>query len=116
MAHRSVARNACYRRVQHSCAARRRRPHPDRANRKRNRGGSALSDLSPAFSRKGPRRAAYALPTLFTAGNIFLGYLSIVRTMHGAMIFGSNPGLAAQDFDMAASTIGLAVILDGFDG
>jgi hypothetical protein len=26
-----------------------------------------------------PRKAAYALPTLFTAGNIFLGYLSILH-------------------------------------
>ena len=31
-----------------------------------------------------PRRAAYALPTLFTAGNIFLGYLSILRSFRGA--------------------------------
>ncbi len=33
-----------------------------------------------------PRKAAYALPTLFTAGNIFLGYLSILRSFKGAML------------------------------
>jgi CDP-diacylglycerol--serine O-phosphatidyltransferase len=56
------------------------------------------------------------LPTLFTAGNIFLGYLSILRSIQGVLAFGTNPLLAAQDFEVAAKTIGLAVILDGLDG
>jgi CDP-diacylglycerol--serine O-phosphatidyltransferase len=56
------------------------------------------------------------LPTLFTAGNIFLGYLSIIRTVHGAIAYSSNPGQAAQDFEMAAKTIGFSFILDGLDG
>lgn len=63
-----------------------------------------------------PPRAAYALPTLFTAGNIFLGYLSIIRTIQGALNFSSNHALAQQDFEVAAKTIGLAVVLDGLDG
>ena len=67
-------------------------------------------------ARRPPPRAAYALPTLFTAGNIFLGYLSIVRTIQGALNFASNPGLAQQSFEVAAKTIGLAVVLDGLDG
>ncbi len=67
-------------------------------------------------AKKRPPRAAYALPTLFTAGNIFLGYLSIIRSIQGVMSFGANPSLAAQDFEVAAKTIGLAVILDGLDG
>ncbi|HVW11499.1 MAG TPA: CDP-diacylglycerol--serine O-phosphatidyltransferase [Bryobacteraceae bacterium] len=66
---------------------------------------------------KRPRpRAAYALPTLFTAGNIFLGYLSIVNTIQGALAFTAQPALAQQDFEVAAKTIGLAVVLDGLDG
>ena len=65
---------------------------------------------------KRPPRAAYALPTLFTAGNIFLGYLSIVRTIQGALNTGLHPALAQQDFEVAAKTIGLAVVLDGLDG
>jgi CDP-diacylglycerol---serine O-phosphatidyltransferase len=32
------------------------------------------------------------------------------------MNFATNPSLAAQDFEVAAKTIGLAVILDGLDG
>jgi CDP-diacylglycerol--serine O-phosphatidyltransferase len=67
-------------------------------------------------ARRPPPRAAYALPTLFTAGNIFLGYLSIVRTIHGALNFSSNPALSQQNFEVAAKTIGLAVVLDGLDG
>jgi CDP-diacylglycerol--serine O-phosphatidyltransferase len=63
-----------------------------------------------------PPRAAYALPTLFTAGNIFLGYLSIVRTIEGSVKYAAQPGLAQQDFEVAAKTIALAVILDGLDG
>lgn len=69
---------------------------------------------SPA--RRPPPRAAYALPTLFTAGNIFLGYLSIVRTIHGALHYASQSSLAQQDFEVAAKTIGFAVVLDGLDG
>jgi CDP-diacylglycerol--serine O-phosphatidyltransferase len=70
----------------------------------------------PAIVRRPPPRAAYALPTLFTAGNIFLGYLSIVRTIQGALNFYSHPVVAQQDFEVAAKTIGLAVVLDGLDG
>ena len=32
------------------------------------------------------------------------------------MIYGSNPGLAAEHFEVAAKTIGFAVLLDGLDG
>jgi CDP-diacylglycerol--serine O-phosphatidyltransferase len=45
-----------------------------------------------------------------------LGYLSIIRSIQGVMNFTANPSLAAQDFEVAAKTIGLAVILDGLDG
>jgi CDP-diacylglycerol--serine O-phosphatidyltransferase len=65
---------------------------------------------------KRPPRAAYALPTLFTAGNIFLGYLSILRAIQGALAFSTNPGQASLDFEVAAKTIGWAVLLDGIDG
>ena len=66
-----------------------------------------------------PRRAAYALPTLFTAGNIFLGYLSILRSFRGAMLAaagGAGVAAAAEHFEIAAKAIGIAVLLDGFDG
>jgi len=63
-----------------------------------------------------PRRAAYALPTAFTAGNIFLGYLSILRSFHGAMLAASQKPGAQEHFEIAAKAIGIAVLLDGFDG
>jgi len=62
------------------------------------------------------RRAAYALPTLFTAGNVFLGFLAILKSLQGAMlamsgVLGPNP-----HFEVAAKAIGVAVLLDGLDG
>jgi CDP-diacylglycerol---serine O-phosphatidyltransferase len=63
-----------------------------------------------------PHRAAYALPSLFTAGNIFLGFLAIVRTIQGAMIFGTRPQDGAEQFAYAAKVIGFSVLLDGLDG
>jgi len=63
-----------------------------------------------------PRRAAYALPTMFTAGNIFLGYLSILRSFRGAMLAASGGAGAAEHFEIAAKAIGIAVLLDGLDG
>jgi CDP-diacylglycerol--serine O-phosphatidyltransferase len=56
------------------------------------------------------------LPTLFTAGNIFLGYLCVLRTVQGALIYPRDPSQAAADFAVAAKTIGFAVLLDGIDG
>jgi CDP-diacylglycerol--serine O-phosphatidyltransferase len=63
-----------------------------------------------------PRRAAYALPTLFTAGNIFLGYLAILRSFQGAMLAASNAGSASEHFIFAAKCVGAAAFLDGLDG
>ncbi len=63
-----------------------------------------------------PRKAAYALPTLFTAGNIFLGYISILRSFEGAMLTASGSGGGAEHFTVAAQAIGAAVVLDGLDG
>src|SRR5579871_2654176 len=62
------------------------------------------------------RRAAYALPTLFTAGNIFLGYISILRSFRGAMLAASGAAGADDHFSIAARAIGAAVFLDGLDG
>ena len=39
--------------------------------------------VDPSSPDRRPRKAAYALPTLFTAGNIFLGYISILRSFAG---------------------------------
>jgi CDP-diacylglycerol--serine O-phosphatidyltransferase len=70
----------------------------------------------PRSPARRPRRAAYALPTLFTAGNIFLGFLAIVRSIEGALLSGSGQLGSNPHFEVAAKAIGLAVVLDGLDG
>jgi CDP-diacylglycerol--serine O-phosphatidyltransferase len=72
--------------------------------------------VDPRSPDRRPRRAAYALPTLFTAGNIFLGYISILRSFQGAMMSASNTPGAAENFAIAAKAIGAAVFFDGLDG
>lgn len=72
--------------------------------------------IDPRSPDRRPRRAAYALPTLFTAGNVFLGFIAILQAFQGAMLamagnFGHNP-----HFEAAAQMIGIAVFLDGLDG
>jgi CDP-diacylglycerol--serine O-phosphatidyltransferase len=72
--------------------------------------------IDPRSPERRPRRAAYALPTLFTAGNLFLGFLAILKAIEGALAAhagntGSNPA-----WETAAMVIGAAVFLDGLDG
>jgi CDP-diacylglycerol--serine O-phosphatidyltransferase len=74
-----------------------------------------LAELTPPEVKRRPK-AAYALPTLFTAGNIFLGYLSILRTFQGSLQMASDPAGAAVHFETAAKCIGVGMLLDGLDG
>jgi len=73
--------------------------------------------VDPRSPDRRPRRAAYALPTLFTAANVFLGFVAIVQAFQGAMLaihtgnYGFNP-----HFEAAAKMIGFAVFFDGLDG
>ena len=69
--------------------------------------------VDPNSPDRRPRKAAYALPTLFTAGNIFLGYISILRSFKGAMLAASGAAGASDHFEIAAKAIGAAVFLDG---
>ena len=72
--------------------------------------------IDPKSPDRSPRRAAYALPTLFTAGNLFLGYLSTMHSIEGAMLVAAGAPGAQGHFELAAKTIGAAVFLDGLDG
>ena len=63
-----------------------------------------------------PRRAAYALPTLFTAGNIFLGFLAVMKAFQGALAARAGNLGSSPDFEIAAKAIGAAALLDGLDG
>ena len=49
------------------------------------------------------RRGIYLLPSLFTIGNMFCGYASIVHAMWG-------------EFAIAALSVGIAFVLDSLDG
>lgn len=72
--------------------------------------------VDPTSPDKRPRRAAYALPTFFTAGNIFLGFVAIGHAVQGAIAAVNNEALGAARFDDAAKAIGWAILLDGLDG
>jgi CDP-diacylglycerol--serine O-phosphatidyltransferase len=72
--------------------------------------------MPPRSPDRRPNRAAYALPTLFTAGNIFLGFMAILKAFEGAIV-AQTGGLGANiHFEIAAKMIGAAVVLDGLDG
>ena len=76
--------------------------------------------IDPRSPDRSPRRAAYALPTLFTAGNVFLGFYSIMEAFRGAILNAPANAQAAAaasgHFRAAAIAIGVAVFLDGLDG
>jgi len=72
--------------------------------------------IDPRSPDRRPRRAAYALPTLFTAGNLFLGFYSMIEVFQGAMDFAGNPASAQMHFQKAALALGWSVFLDGLDG
>jgi CDP-diacylglycerol--serine O-phosphatidyltransferase len=72
--------------------------------------------VDPRSPDRRPRRAAYVLPTLFTAGNIFLGYLSILRSFRGSVLAAAGSAGAPEQFAIAAKAIGGAFLLDGLDG
>jgi CDP-diacylglycerol--serine O-phosphatidyltransferase len=70
----------------------------------------------PRYADRRPRRAAYALPTFFTAGNIFLGYVAILRSIRAATLASAGLPGVGDNFALAAKFIGAAVFLDGLDG
>lgn len=59
--------------------------------------------------RRRQRKGIYLLPSLFTAGNIALGYYAILQTLQGTVV-------DAWHFDNAAKAIGIAILFDGIDG
>jgi CDP-diacylglycerol--serine O-phosphatidyltransferase len=63
-----------------------------------------------------PPRAAYALPTFFTACNLFLGYIAILQCFRASILEATAHGGAERFFEIAAKCIGAAVFLDGLDG
>jgi CDP-diacylglycerol--serine O-phosphatidyltransferase len=72
--------------------------------------------IDPRSPDRRPRRAAYALPTLFTAANIFLGFYALLAIFQGAILMTQDPLAASLQFKFAAMAIGAAVFFDGLDG
>jgi CDP-diacylglycerol--serine O-phosphatidyltransferase len=56
------------------------------------------------------------LPTLFTSGNIFLGFVAIVQAFEGALLANSGYLGSNAHFIVAAKSLGWAVFFDGLDG
>ena len=72
--------------------------------------------IDPRSPDRRPRRAAYALPTMFTAGNVFLGFYALIESFQGSMAMVSDAAAAPHHFQNAAVAIGWSVFLDGLDG
>ena len=56
-----------------------------------------------ARRRRKLKRSIYILPSIFTVGNIFAGFIALIATLSG-------------QYQQAAVAIGIAVVLDGLDG
>lgn len=66
-------------------------------------------DFDEVKPKRRPSRGMYVLPSLFTAGNIGLGFYAITQSVQGSV---ADPAF----FDRAALAIGFAVLCDGLDG
>jgi CDP-diacylglycerol--serine O-phosphatidyltransferase len=71
--------------------------------------------------RKGLKKGLYLIPTAFTAGNILMGFLSVMATLRGFQLLAlenneTNLKYAAESFNLAAIYIGWATLFDALDG
>ncbi|HEX2162973.1 MAG TPA: CDP-diacylglycerol--serine O-phosphatidyltransferase [Thermoanaerobaculia bacterium] len=85
----------------------RRRPRPARGRRARPADAAAAP---PGERHEQPRRGVYLLPSLFTIGNMLLGFYAMVLGFRGFVDGGS------ELFGWGALLIFAAGIVDGFDG
>lgn len=72
--------------------------------------------IDPNSPDRRPRKAAYALPAMFTAGNLFLGFLAILKAVEGALYAAAGNYGYNRAWEVAAMVIGVSVFLDGLDG
>jgi CDP-diacylglycerol--serine O-phosphatidyltransferase len=72
--------------------------------------------VDPRSPDRRPRRAAYALPTLFTSANVFLGFYALLEIFEAAMKMVQNDPSGNTHFRFAAIAIAAAVFFDGLDG
>lgn len=77
------------------------------------------SEERPNPPRRGLRKGLYLIPSAFTAGNIGMGFFSVMESLRGFQLLGyPSPDLAgaAAHFDKAAIAIGFALLFDMLDG
>jgi CDP-diacylglycerol--serine O-phosphatidyltransferase len=77
------------------------------------------TDDVPNPPRRGLRKGLYLVPSAFTAGNIGMGFLSVMESLRGFQLLGQvSPDLAGArgHFDQAAIAIGFALLFDLVDG
>jgi len=66
--------------------------------------------MDNSIERQPARRGMYILPSLFTAGNMALGFYAMLESIRGAALSDN------ESFDRAAFAIAFAVVSDGLDG
>jgi CDP-diacylglycerol--serine O-phosphatidyltransferase len=70
-------------------------------------------------ARRGVKKGLYLIPSAFTAGNIGMGFLSVMESLRGFQLLGNgtpNLASASEHFDRAAIAIGFALLFDMLDG
>jgi CDP-diacylglycerol--serine O-phosphatidyltransferase len=74
-------------------------------------------NYTPPLVRRGLRKSVYVIPSLFTTANVFCGFYAVMNSLQGAIAL-SHGQLddAASRFDVAAVSIGWAVLFDFLDG
>ena len=73
----------------------------------------------PNPPRRGLRKGLYLVPSAFTAGNIGMGFFSVMSSLKGFQLLGgATPDVdgASGHFDRAAIAIGFALLFDILDG
>lgn len=75
-----------------------------------------MDRAEPAVKRKLPRRGIYVLPSMLTMGNVFCGFYAILVLLSSALVATAQGKMDWAAADNAAKALGIAIILDGFDG
>lgn len=67
--------------------------------------------------RRGLRKSVYIIPSLFTTANIFCGFYAVTESIKGSVAMNLGQlGEASTHFNIAAVSIGWAVLFDFLDG
>jgi CDP-diacylglycerol--serine O-phosphatidyltransferase len=65
---------------------------------------------------RGLKKGLYVIPTMFTAGNVAMGFVAVLASIKGYHASFLDAALASSYFNMAALAIGLAILFDTVDG